>query len=166
MEIREIRESDAEAFLGLCRRLDQETRFMLFEPGERGSSVEEQRAQIKNILAGENQTLLVAQEGRDLVGYIAAIGGSVRRTRHRAHIVVGVLQEFTGRGIGTRLFQEAEKWAREKRLRRLELTVMVHNERAIRLYKKQGFAIEGVKKDSLLIEEAYVDEYYMARLLT
>ena len=27
----------------------------------------------------------------------------------------------------------------------LELTVMAHNERAIRLYKKMGFEIEGIK---------------------
>ena len=31
--------------------------------------------------------------------------------------------------------------------------------------KKQGLSIEGIKKDSLYINGAYVDEYYMANLL-
>jgi RimJ/RimL family protein N-acetyltransferase len=42
---------------------------------------------------------------------------------------------------------------------------MAHNERAIRLYKKMGFEIEGTKKHSLLISGSYVDEYYMAKLI-
>jgi Acetyltransferases, including N-acetylases of ribosomal proteins len=48
-------------------------------------------------------------------------------------------------------------------LTRLELTVMVHNERAIALYKKMGFEIEGTKKRSMRIDGQYVDEYYMAK---
>ena len=42
---------------------------------------------------------------------------------------------------------------------------MVHNERAIRLYKKMGFEIEGTKKHSLFVNGQYVDEYYMAKIL-
>jgi RimJ/RimL family protein N-acetyltransferase len=40
---------------------------------------------------------------------------------------------------------------------------MVHNERAIALYKKMGFEIEGTKKRSMRIDGQYVDEYYMAK---
>jgi RimJ/RimL family protein N-acetyltransferase len=82
------------------------------------------------------------------------------------YIVVGVLQAYSGQGIGTRLFREVEKWAREQELHRLELTVMTHNERAIHLYKKMGFEIEGTKRDSICVDGTYVDEYYMAKLLT
>jgi RimJ/RimL family protein N-acetyltransferase len=79
--------------------------------------------------------------------------------------VVGIRHKFAGQGIGKKLFEALERWAVEHGLHRLELTVMCHNERAIRLYQKMGYNIEGVKQDSLRVDGRYVDEYYMAKIL-
>ena len=49
MIIRSIRENDSENFLLLCNQLDQETQFMMFEPGERTTTVAEQRQRIQSI---------------------------------------------------------------------------------------------------------------------
>jgi RimJ/RimL family protein N-acetyltransferase len=100
-----------------------------------------------------------------LIGYLAAYGGRYKRNRHSVYVITGILQAFTSRGIGTSLFEELERWAREKRIHRLELTVMIHNEAAIALYKKIGFEIEGRKQHSLVINGSYVDEYFIAKLL-
>lgn len=166
MTIREIRESDAENFLVLCQQLDQETQFMLLEPGERRMGVEEQRERIKSLLSKDNQTILVAEAPTgQLVGHLTAIGGNFNRNRHTVYVVIGILQAFTGRGLGAQLFAELDLWARAHAIHRLELTVMVHNERAIRLYQKMGFEIEGLKRHHLRINGIYVDEYEMAKLL-
>ncbi|MFD0770009.1 hypothetical protein ACFQZ1_14560 [Bacillus sp. CGMCC 1.60114] len=45
------------------------------------------------------------------------------------------------------------------------MTVMVHNEAGIALYKKSGFEIEGIKRHSLMIRGEFVNEYYMAKLI-
>jgi RimJ/RimL family protein N-acetyltransferase len=58
-----------------------------------------------------------------------------------------------------------EEWAKQQHIHRLELTVMTHNIAGIALYKKQGFAIEGTKRQSLLINGQFIDEFYMAKLL-
>jgi RimJ/RimL family protein N-acetyltransferase len=58
-----------------------------------------------------------------------------------------------------------EEWANIQNIHRLELTVMTHNIAGIALYKKMGFEIEGIKRDSLLIDGKYVDEFYMSKLL-
>ena len=76
-----------------------------------------------------------------------------------------MLQAFTGRHIGTRLFTALDVWARRHDIERLELTVRTDNERGIRLYRKMGFEIEGLKRRSLKVKGAYVNEYYMARIL-
>ncbi|MNE64686.1 putative acetyltransferase YhhY [compost metagenome] len=76
-----------------------------------------------------------------------------------------MLQQYQGMGIGSGLFQEMEAWARTADIVRLELTVMTHNERGIALYKKFGFAIEGIKKKSLNIGGEWVDEYYMSKII-
>ena len=165
MLIRTIRPDDAEQFLNLCKKLDQETRFMMLEPGERTTTVEEQRDQIRRLLLQENSTIFVAEHDGQLVGYLGAFGGQFRRIRHSVHIVIGILQDFTGQGIGGQLFAALEEWAHQKSITRLELTVMTHNQAGLALYKKRGFTIEGTKKHSLLIKGQYIDEYYMAKLL-
>ncbi len=43
---------------------------------------------------------------------------------------------------------------------------MEHNERAVALYTRCGFEKEGVKRDCLLIDGAFVNELYMAKLLS
>ena len=165
MNIRTICEDDAEQFLSLCKQLDLETQFMLLEPGERKTTLEEQRAQIEILLKQENQTIFVAEQDKHLIGYLAASGGTFKRIRHSAYLVIGILQAFTGQGIGTQLFQRLEDWAKQQHIHRLELTVMTHNTAGIALYKKQAFAIEGTKRHSLLINGQYVDEFYMSKLL-
>jgi len=44
-------------------------------------------------------------------------------------------------------------------------TVMCINDAAKHLYEKNGFAVEGIKKNSMIVDGTYADEYYMAKLL-
>jgi RimJ/RimL family protein N-acetyltransferase len=50
---------------------------------------------------------------------------------------------WRGRGVGTALVAAAIDWARERGLHKLSLGVFPHNEAAIALYRKFGFADEG-----------------------
>src|SRR5690349_9643575 len=104
MLIRTIHPDDAKQFLNLRKQLDQETQFMLYEPDERTTTVEEQREQIARLLLQENSTTFVVEHNGLLIGYLLASGGEFRRNRHSAHIVIGILQAFTGQGIGGQLF--------------------------------------------------------------
>lgn len=164
-DLRTIRESDAEQFLSLCRQLDEETHFMMLEPGERATTLAEQRERIQRILAQANQTILVAEAEGRLVGYIAGLGGDYQRNRRTVHIVIGILQSYSGQGIGKRLFQALEDWAVEQGIHRLELVVMTHNQRGIALYQRMGYQVEGVKRDDLFVDGGFIDQYMMAKLL-
>ena len=165
MFIRTIRPDDAEQFLRLRMQLDEETQFMMLEPGERNISLEEQLYQIEQVLSKENQVIFVAEQDDQLIGYLGAIGGDFKRNKHSAEIVIGILQAYTGQGLGSQLFIAMEAWARQKQLHRLELTVMTHNRAGVALYRKRGFEIEGTKRHALVVNGKYVDEFYMAKLL-
>ncbi|WP_251550850.1 GNAT family N-acetyltransferase [Neobacillus muris] len=164
--IRKIRVSDAGEYLELCKKLDTETKFMLLEPGERKTTVEQQTQRIKDILEQDWSVLFVCETNGKLVGYLLAIRDRHKRALHSAYIVIGILQDYTGKGIGSQLFAELEAWAQARQVHRLELTVMCHNEAAVVLYKKIGFEIEGVKRHSLFIDDQLIDEYYMGKLLS
>ncbi|WP_018752715.1 GNAT family N-acetyltransferase [Paenibacillus sanguinis] len=163
LSIREIREEDAAKHLELCHKLDQETKFMLYEPGERNTPLDRHQKMVQSFLASDNSTILVAEHSDLLVGYLLVDGGKTRRIKHVGYIVAGILSTYQGQGIGTRLFQALEEWRKNTGLKKLELTVMSHNEAAIALYKKMGFQIEGTKQKSLYIDRVYIDEFYMGK---
>lgn len=75
----------------------------------------------------------------------------VRRNRHCAQLAIGGLRAFGGQGRGKRLLDEAKSWAVDSGIRRLELAVMAHNERAIHLYGKTGFVREGTRRRALRV---------------
>ena len=165
MEIREAELGDEEELLKLFRALDQETEFMLMEPGERKTTIKKQANIINKVTKTNTRVLFVANEGGKIVGFVGGTGGTVNRQRHSIHIAMGVLASFWSRGIGSQLLRTISTWSASNHFHRIELLVIEDNERAISLYKRSGFEIEGVKHDSLLISGKYINEYFMAKLI-
>ena len=156
---------DAAALLRLKLRLDEETAFMLLEPGERDTSVQVLAEELDAVARSENSAVIVAESGDELAGYVELTGGAFRRIRATGYLVIGVLAQASGLGVGTGLLTEAKRWAAAHGLHRLELTVMARNHRAVGLYERMGFCVEGRRSQCLLIDGDFVDELYMAVLL-
>ena len=73
---------------------------------------------------------------------------------------------FHSQGIGTALMRELINLSDNiLGLRRLELFVLGDNQKAIDLYKKFGFKVEGKQKYSALKNGKYTDELMMARIV-
>ncbi|PRD41059.1 GNAT family N-acetyltransferase [Phyllobacterium phragmitis] len=116
----------------------------------------------------ENQSadtlnIVAVLEGR-LVGH-AGLNRHRGRRSHCAGIGMGVHDDHRGEGIGTALLgalvDAADNWLA---LKRLELTVYVDNEPAIRLYERFGFQREGINRAFAFRAGCYVDALSMARL--
>ncbi|MRH43274.1 GNAT family N-acetyltransferase [Aquibacillus halophilus] len=165
MLIREIKFDDAENLVKLIKLVEIESQYMLFEPGERNTGPEQQRKRIEVMKEEGSSTIFVAEENNELVGYLIAMGGNAKRNKHSVYLVIGILSEYRGLGLGEKLFKQLQVWAMEHDIHRLELSVVNRNEAALKLYKKMGFDIEGTKRDSLYIDGEFVDEYYMSKLL-
>lgn len=161
--IREIKVEDAENYLKLLIKVDHETKNMMYEPGERKTTVAEIRQRIESYLT-EDSLCIVAEEHNELIGYLVAERGFAKRIRHSAYLFTGIREGYRGQGLGKRLFAEFEKWAERQKLVRAELTVMTHNAGGIKLYESMGFSIEGEKRKSMIVDGEFVDEYYMGRI--
>lgn len=87
------------------------------------------------------------------------------RRRHVGEIGMGVHDRWHGKGVGGALMaaalELADQWLS---LHRVELTVFADNEPAIRLYRANGFEVEGTLRDYAYRAGNYVDAYAMARL--
>ena len=163
MEIKKIQMEDANNYLDMLLHLDNETKFMMFEPEERSKSSDIARRKIENTIKGDN-LILVATEGSEIIGFLSVERGVPRRIRHTGYVVVGIRERYRGMGIGSKLFSELDKWARENNLTRLELTVVSSNIVAKHLYEKNGFEIEGTRKNAMIIDGKYIDEFSMAKI--
>ena len=90
--------------------------------------------------------------------------GEYKRIKHTGYIVVGIREKYRGKGIGGKLFSELDTWAIENKITRLELSVICSNTIAKHLYEKNGFKVEGIKKNAMIIDSKYVDEFFMAKI--
>ena len=106
----------------------------------------------------------VAVEGGTVVGWCDVSPESLQGFTHCGRLGMGVHKDFRGKGIGKRLVTATLQQAREKKLERVELEVYVSNQPAIELYKKVGFAVEGVKKKGRKLDGVYDDVVCMALL--
>lgn len=122
----------------------------------------EQRIKSLNEL-DDNDHYMVAEKAGDVVG-VAGLTVGTSRQRHCGHLFVYVAYQHQGQGIGTRLVQTlldvADQWLL---LRRIELTVLIENEGAKRLYERLGFVVEGWRKMSVISQGELKDEWLMAR---
>lgn len=121
----------------------------------------------KKRLSGAPPTLyhLVAEIKGEVVGSIVVEPMANLRRRHAGSIALAVKGARQGQGIGGTLMRSAidlaDNWIN---LMRLELTVFVDNERAVALYRKHGFEVDGEFVDYAFRNGRYVNAYSMARI--
>ena len=77
--------------------------------------------------------------------------------------MVAVRQAYAGQGIATRLFEAMEAWARNRGSSHLH--VQADNHRAVALYHRLGYRVEGFHHHAVRLDGAWVDDYTMAKLL-
>ena len=107
---------------------------------------------------------------RDLVAFLdgrpvgMASGVPAEEEQDGAELIsMWVSPTARGRGVGDRLIEEVERWAREHGARTLRLSVMPDNSRAAVLYERHGFTDTGEPGD--LLPDGVRRERVMAKSL-
>jgi RimJ/RimL family protein N-acetyltransferase len=114
----------------------------------------------------ENRIGLVAREGDRVIGHLQISIDTSPPFRDAGDLMIYLHQDFQNAGLGAALISEGIRQAHERRLHRLELTVVADNHRAVRLYEKLGFQREGLKRENYLGEDGkYHDEIVMGMIL-
>ena len=109
-----------------------------------------------------------AWDGKNIIGT-----GSVSKIRPNhpycggKSVVVGmsILSKYTHNGIGSKMFQIIEKWARENGVHRIEGEVRHVNIPSVGNCIKNGFLIVGLKRDAAIINGKYVHHYIVEKVL-
>ncbi|MBW7975003.1 GNAT family protein [Bradyrhizobium sp. BR 10289] len=115
-------------------------------------------------MIAQGQPQFVVLSGGEVVGWCDVTRQSGPIHAHVGTLGMGLLQPFRGQGIGTQLIRRTLAAAQATGLSRIELSVYENNAGAIALYKKVGFAVEGVSRNAARVNGVYENVVQMALL--
>lgn len=140
---RSPRREDAAELLAYLRKTAAETEFLLRYPEEVTMTVEQEEAFIERINQSENSYMIICLVDGKHAGNCALQFHDKIKACHRGEVAIALTKEFWGMGIGTAMFEEMIRLAREHGASQLELGVIEGNERGLALYRKMGFRTYG-----------------------
>jgi RimJ/RimL family protein N-acetyltransferase len=165
VQIRVAVPADGSALSRAIKRIDEETEY-LGEPGEALPWTGRESDHLRELDEQGAGVYFVALDGNDIIGFLGAFTGWFARNRGVVYIAhVGLRTAYRGRRIGGRLLDAVEAWGRARSAHRIELQVAEGNRRALALYHRQGFAIEGRMIDSFRGSGRSYDCHLMGKLL-
>ena len=157
IKIREIEVEDYKELLDFMKKVKGETNFLRGYPNEIKMSYEDEKEHIKKVKSSETSNYFVVMKNNKIIGCIGFNGNTARKMKHYGTIGISVLKEYWGRGIATTLLEKLISWSKEKGIKKINLDVFENNERAIKLYEKFGFKLEGCIEDGIFDGENYIN---------
>ena len=161
--LRSPSEEDAADLLQFIRKACGETEFLLKYPEEYDAfTIEMERDFIRAVNDPQHGVMLTCLVDGKIAGNCQVMFRSGMKERHRASVAVGLLKEYWNLGIGTKMFEEMIRVAREREgVLQMELDFIEGNTRARALYEKMGFRITGVKPDAVRVKDGRLLNAYM-----
>lgn len=166
--LRSARKEDARMLLPYLKRVCGETRFLLREADEcQDMTIEQEEAFICGHVENERACLILAELDGEYVGNASFdVAGVSRRNWHRADVGIALYQEYTGMGIGKKLFALLLETIEQCGFETVELTVVDGNDRAIHMYKSFGFVEVGrIPEANKYDDGSYADNIFMIKRL-
>ena len=158
-------EDDVPALIALINTLAAEHSQLFIQPVDPVTGVAALRAHLAAIATSGSEAVLVARDGSSLSGLVTGTRGGHPARRGVIDIGIGVRADHRGQGIGFALLAALEAWAHGAGCHRLQLHVVTTNAPAIALYRKAGFAIEGKREATAMLDGQMLDEFEMGKLL-
>lgn len=115
----------------------------------------------------KEEVLFLYKNGLENIGMCKLI----RQKYRNEHILylggLAIHPDYFGKGFGKKMMQEIIDFCKNNGVSRIELSVAIHNEKAIQLYEDVGFTKEGVLKNYTYLKskDQFIDEILMSNLL-
>lgn len=145
--------SDSAQMLEVMKLLSAETDFLIRYPEEWTTTAEEEAGYLEGLNRSQNDLMIVCTVEGEIAGNCQISFFPRLKTRHRAVLSIGLLEKFWGLGIGSAMFAEMERAARQKGVLQLELDYIEGNERGRRLYEKMGFVPASERPDAIRLKD-------------
>jgi RimJ/RimL family protein N-acetyltransferase len=165
LSISKARLNEAREIIDFLNKIGGETDFLTFGLNGFSYSIDEQKKIISKCLDLKQCLMLVGKVDSKIVSQLFLQRFNNVRTDHVAEIGISVDKNNWGQGIASKMMYHAIAWAQNNNITKLQLQVRTDNERAIKLYSKLGFIIEGEIAKAIKINDQYFNDYLMGLLL-
>ena len=132
---------------------------------------------IEQVKLRHRKELLERIKDRRCLTTVALVGGKIvatsslwnthlKKMDHVRELGISVIDGYREMGVGRAMIDYDLKWARkQKGIKKIQLGVFSSNKRAVHLYEKFGFKVEGLLKRQHILKGKYADELRMALFL-
>ncbi|SNZ12790.1 L-amino acid N-acyltransferase YncA [Natronoarchaeum philippinense] len=157
--VRPARQEDLTGLVGAIRRIAERSDHVVAEAVAR--ELEREDALVGHS-AIESRRFFVATVNEEIVGWVHVRASELAKLRHTAELTVGVLPEYRGHGVGSRLLDRGVSWAADAGHEKVYQSVPATNETAIDFLDARGWETEAIREDHYRIDGEYVDEVMLA----
>jgi RimJ/RimL family protein N-acetyltransferase len=164
VRVRPAEPGDAARLVELARDVGGEEEGWLITGGEWRTPGEERRY-LRSIRRHPDAAVFVAETDGTIIGRLSIARDPHPASDHVADVGLMVDRDHRRLGVGTALMVEAERWARQVGVHKLELHVFPYNEAAIALYEGLGYEREGFRRRHYRRGAELVDAILMAKEL-
>lgn len=163
---RQAVEDDAENIVNFYNMVGGETTFLSFEKDEYPLNVEAQKKAICE-MGEETGNLMILAFVDEQIAAIGTIMSSPKvKSKHCGNLGIVVTHKYQGQGIGLGIMKQLIAWCRENKITtKIKLEVRTDNRKAVQMYQKLGFRIEGEMKNDNFVNGRYRHTYVMGMLL-
>ena len=159
--LRPARPTDAGALARLFSDVRAEGRYLVARSTAGDDSYE--AFFIRELIRDGQALVLVAEADGEVIGNVLITREPNNQQDHLGTLSICVAQSWRDVGIGSALVAEAQRWARERGLSKVALSVFPDNERAIAVYLRAGFVREGLRRQQYRAQGGgFRDEVLMA----
>lgn len=165
--LRSPNENDAKDMIEYLKTTSEETYFMIRYPEEIEITIEEEKQHIKSTASSHSEIMIGAFINNELAGNAGLrCTNNHLKLKHRAIFGISTKEKYWNNGIGSILIKEIIKEARKMGYEQIELGVFSDNEKAKRLYERNGFQVWGKNINAFKLKDGrYLDEIIMGIIL-
>jgi RimJ/RimL family protein N-acetyltransferase len=156
--LRPVEEKDAEDIIRHVETIVKAGRYL---QKEEPHSLQEEVQFINEVKSKGNMYTAVERSGK-VVGIARVLKGELQMKKHTGIFRTWIHPDSQGLGIGKEVMKYTLSWGQSNNLHKLWLTVFSGNEKAVKVYEKVGFIIEGIQKNQVIIDGQFEDEIFMA----
>lgn len=164
--LRSPKESDAKEIIEFYNIVGGETTYLSFGAGEYKVSPLQQECAIASVNESDNNTMILATIDDKIIAIGTISSNQKKKGKHVGELGIVIKEEYCNVGLGKIMMDELINWCKSNGITtRISLSVRKDNPRAIELYKKCGFEIEGIQKNETYIDGEYFDIVLMGLIL-